>query len=171
MFSLLLGLMFTGMSLGPTIGSVLINRTHKVLSVFYIATGSHVFYACLIWFIVPESLAPMQMQQARKLYDDALRAASVTKKKALFKRVFSFLEPLALLLPGSTGPSQGGNPLKKQRKDWSLFLLALAHGCVLLLIVSSPNTPPVRAHITAYLDVGRDHFKVTIYDTHVWMEL
>lgn len=136
MFSLLLGLMFTGMSLGPTLGSVLINRTHNVLSVFYVATTVHVFYACLIWFVVPESLAPMQMQQARKLYDDALRAASVTKKKALFKRVFSFLEPLVLLLPGSVGPLEGRNPLKKQKKDWSLFLLALAHGCVLLLIVS-----------------------------------
>ena len=135
MFSLLLGLMFTGMSLGPTLGSVLINRTHNVLSVFYIATSVHILYACLIWFVVPESLAPMQMQQARKLYDDAMRVASATKKKALFKRMFSFLEPLALLLPGSVGP-EGGNPLKKQRGDWSLFLLALAHGCVLLLIVS-----------------------------------
>lgn len=136
MFSLLIGLMFTGMSIGPTLGSVLINRTHNVLIVFYIATAVHIVYACLIWFVVPESLAPMQMQQARKLHEDALRTASVTKKKALFKRVFSFLEPLTLLLPASVGPPKGGNPLKKQRGDWSLFLLALANGCVLLLIVS-----------------------------------
>lgn len=128
MFSLLVGLLFSGMSIGPTLGSVIINRTHNVLVVFYVATSVHILNACFIWLVVPESLAPMQMQQARKLHEDALRSASV--KKAFLKRVFSFLEPLALLLPASGGKN-------RQRGDWSLSLLVLANGFVLLLFVSS----------------------------------
>ncbi|KZT71313.1 MFS general substrate transporter [Daedalea quercina L-15889] len=135
-FSLLLGLVFTGMSIGPTLGSLVINRTKNVLFVFYIATAVHIIYACVIWSVVPESLAPMQLQQARKLHEDSVRAASTTKRKAWFRRMFGFLEPMALFLPGHVGPPHAGtgNPLKKPKRDWSLFLLAMANGCVMLLI-------------------------------------
>ncbi|TFY57982.1 hypothetical protein EVJ58_g6698, partial [Rhodofomes roseus] len=132
-FSLLIGLLFIGISVGPTLGSLVINRTHNVLNVFYIATAVHVVFACLVWLVVPESLSPMQLQQARRI---RVVAAATTKKKAWFRRVFGFLEPLALLLPEGLGEPQAANPLKTPKRDWSLFLVALANGFVLVLVGS-----------------------------------
>ncbi|KAH9930705.1 major facilitator superfamily domain-containing protein [Fomitopsis serialis] len=130
-FSLLIGLVFTGMSIGPTLGSLLINRTHNVLIVFYVATVAHILFALSTWFVVPESLAPIQLQQARRLHETGAAAA---KKRPWFQKAFGFLAPLALLLPGAVGEGKQTNPLKKPKRDWSLFLLALANGFVLLLI-------------------------------------
>ena len=69
-FSLMLGLLFCGMALGPTLGGLLISRTNNILSVFYAAATLHATYALLALFVVPESLtkerAKANAEQARQ---------------------------------------------------------------------------------------------------------
>ncbi|CDO72941.1 hypothetical protein BN946_scf185002.g126 [Trametes cinnabarina] len=64
-FSRYLGLLFTGMAIGPTLGGLAIRLSRTFISVFYIAAGLHLVYAFLIWFVIPESLSPAEMHAAR----------------------------------------------------------------------------------------------------------
>lgn len=141
-FSLNLGLVFTGIALGPTLGSLLIRFTGQALSVFYLGGTLHLLYSCLVWFIIPESLTKSHMALAKTRYADSLGQVSLDNDHdrgfvAVFlrnaQRLFSFLRPLAIL-----GPIEevNGNPLKGRRKDWSLTLLAVAYGFTVALMVS-----------------------------------
>ncbi|KAI0093846.1 major facilitator superfamily domain-containing protein [Irpex rosettiformis] len=135
-FSLFLGLTFVGFGIGPTIGSAVVHVTHSALSVFYIAAGMHMFYASMVWLVVPESLSLRRQLQARKLKREKDEAArNGPQKSALahwMSKAFGFLAPLALFWPAAVD----SNPLKRKRRDWNLFLLAVAYGSTILLIGS-----------------------------------
>ncbi|KAI0957937.1 hypothetical protein AcW1_006164 [Taiwanofungus camphoratus] len=134
-FSLFLGLLFTGMSIGPTLGSLLISYTGHALSVFYIAAFVHLLYSLGIWFIIPESLSAAQMADSAKLHEERLEQLRHSRSKGgvlvWLSRIFGFLTPLALLFPAA---AEGGSPMKKKRRDGSLLLLATGYGFAISLM-------------------------------------
>lgn len=128
-FSVYLGLIYTGMAIGPALGGLLIRQSGDLLTVFYYAFSSHLVFASMVWFIVPESLAPTQLSRAKAAYKE-----SKSQSKGGFRaNLMSFFAPLKLFMPVTV--AKGGNPLKA-RKDWNLTLLAATHGLVVMLMVS-----------------------------------
>ncbi|KAI0723991.1 MFS general substrate transporter [Cerioporus squamosus] len=134
-FSLHLGLLFTGMGIGPTLGGLIIRFTGEFIYVFYISAAIHCVYALLVWFIIPESLSRTEMIRARQRHkeaDDEYRSANAHGGFLVFlKRVFAFLTPLSLFLPIDLN---GGNPAKGKRRDWSLLFLVAAFGLTVSLL-------------------------------------
>ncbi|KAG6829195.1 hypothetical protein H0H92_005396 [Tricholoma furcatifolium] len=138
--SLCLGLLFTGMAIGPTIGALLVHFTGKALSVFYASFCMHLIFAAVVCFILPESLLKSQMEKSRAKHEDDLRdrknsEAIAAGALARLKRLFSFLTPLSVFLPTSI---DGGNPLKR-RRDWNMSILAVVYGLTLTIIGSYPT--------------------------------
>ncbi|CAG7846393.1 SubName: Full=Uncharacterized protein {ECO:0000313/EMBL:CCA73304.1} [Serendipita indica DSM 11827] len=140
-FSLLLGLLFTGMACGPLIGAQLISWSGDLLSVFYLAALVHFTYLLLTIFILPESLtkerAAANTEQARKQAEDKKlrRQQEVWQDMSVVQRilrvlghVFFFLEPLSIFVPRKRGP--GG------RRNWNLLIIAITYGCVALIVGS-----------------------------------
>ena len=105
--------------------------------VFYISTAIHVIYSLLVWFVIPESLSPADLRAAQarhKLDVEEYRAAHAHGGPLVFlKRMFAFLQPLALFLPVDL--NKGGNPAKGKRMDWNLTLLIIAYAFVVSLMV------------------------------------
>ncbi|PPQ99088.1 hypothetical protein CVT24_009355 [Panaeolus cyanescens] len=139
-FSLFLGLMFTGMAVGPTLGSLLIRTTQTTLSVFYFAAGMHILYTFLIWFILPESLSKEQRQKSMEKYLEELSDSAEERERnptvgffIKIKKVFAFLSPISVFLPHK---EKNANPLKKARKDWNLTLLAIGYGSTIAMMGS-----------------------------------
>ncbi|KAF8808993.1 MFS general substrate transporter [Phlegmacium glaucopus] len=139
-FSLNLGLMFTGMALGPIVGSLLVRFTGQALSVFYLGGTLHLLYSCLVWFIMPESLTKNHMGLAKARYADEPHRVPLDHGRSLVagflnkaQRLFAFLRPLTIF-----GPIEevNGNPLKAPRKDWDLTFLAIAYGFTVALMGS-----------------------------------
>ncbi|KAF9246164.1 major facilitator superfamily domain-containing protein [Melanogaster broomeanus] len=125
-FSLSLGFMFTGVAVGPIIGGILIRLTGNTLSVFYLATALHAIYTLLAFFVLPESLTRARARGAHLRHNKEM-ANRVDSGRALrvYKGATNFLTPLIVLLPERI---LDGNPLKRSRRDWSLFLIAASYG-------------------------------------------
>lgn len=134
-FSLNLGLLFVGMGIGPTLGSVLIHFTGQILSVFYLTTVVHTLYALSVWFIVPESLTKAQRRQSKIKHEEAKSLGHEGRRSLSFwvNRVFPFITPLGVIMPQI---SASANPLKAKR-DWNLTLVAISYGLMMTLIVCS----------------------------------
>jgi hypothetical protein len=136
-FSLSLGLLSTGIALGPTLGSLLIHFTGQVLSVFYMAGCLHLMYSLMVWFIIPESLPKGQMELAKARYANSVPANPDSRLDARFarivRRLFSFLVPLTILGPTE---NKSRSALKGRRKDWNLTLLAVAYSLTVAMMVS-----------------------------------
>ena len=136
-FSLSLGLLTSGVALGPIIGGLLIRSTGQTLSVFYLAGCLHLIYSLMVWFIFPESLTKGQMELAKARYANSLPADSGSSLFARFariaRRLFSFLMPLAILGPAE---KQARHTIKGRGKDWNLTFLAVAYGLTVAMMVS-----------------------------------
>jgi hypothetical protein len=138
MFSLGLGLMFTGIAIGPTLGGLLIHATRQVISVFYAASVVHFLYAILVWMVIPESLTSSQMAASRRkhavdMQQDLTDAPVAVNILVRIKRMFKFLSPLAVFIPEKA--EKGRNVLQTQKRDWSLSLLAASYGFTMLILV------------------------------------
>ncbi|KAF9647561.1 MFS general substrate transporter [Thelephora ganbajun] len=129
-FSIYLGLVYIGMAIGPAFGGLLIRQSGDLLTVFYYAFASHLCFACTIWFVVPESLAPTQLSRAKAAYNER-KARARGGIGGVLAHLVSFLAPLKLFIPVTV--ATGDNPLKR-RKDWNLTLLAAAYGLVIMLV-------------------------------------
>ena len=130
--------MFTGFAFGPTVGGLIIRATHEVMSVFYGALIVHCIYACMIWFVIPESLTSNTMRLAAEKYRISL--VTTSRRTGLASRVkkwFSFLTPLAVFVPSR--PHVGTTPLKAGKRDWSLTLVAIVYALILSINVSYPS--------------------------------
>jgi MFS family permease len=127
-FSIYLGLVYIGMAIGPAFGGLLIRQSGDILTVFYYAFASHISFASMVWFFIPESLAPTQLFRAKVAYSQS----KAQVKSGTLARLASFLAPLKLFIPVTV--ATGSNPLKR-RKDRNLTLLAAAHGFVIMLAV------------------------------------
>ncbi|KAH8985716.1 MFS general substrate transporter [Lactarius akahatsu] len=117
-FSRLLGVLFTGVALGPSLGGLIEHLSGKLYVVFYIALGLHVITACFFWLIIPESLLPAQMDFAR-------RAHRASNQGRFPSWVFGFFAPLTVFAP--VARKDGVTPQKSLKKDWSLTWLALSY--------------------------------------------
>jgi MFS family permease len=139
-FSLMLGLLFCGIALGPTLGGLLISETGDLLSVFYIAAALHVVYLFMALFVVPESLtkeaALENAEVARmKAEQDAILLAkqeeNMTPARKRIHRIlrtaFFFLSPLDIFVPHNVEGSR--------RREWNLTAVAISYGLVVLLMV------------------------------------
>lgn len=128
--------MFTGFGLGPTLGGLIIHFTGSVLSVFYLATATHLFYAALVIFVIPESLSARRMAEARQRRQEQLAAAAAAPKPhrvaAWARSVFGFLSPLQIFHPVRVDAKTGA---LAKKKDWNLFLVAMAFGCTISVMV------------------------------------
>jgi MFS family permease len=138
--SLSVGLMFVGVAVGPTFGSLLVRATGQALSVFYVAVIFMLLYSFFLWFILPESITEQQMTQARANYSDELLRAAQPEPNftaALLhkiRRAVTFLSPLSIFLPSSL--ESPNNAANKHMRDWTLTLLALAYGCTISTMVT-----------------------------------
>lgn len=144
-FSLTVGLLFVGMAIGPTVGSLLIRATGHVLSVFYLATTVHMIYALLVWFVIPESLSKRSMVKSQRRFEvqtaeEEAQARMMREEGGfsvramlVFKKTFRFLSPLSVMAPVKIQPLGGGKP----RRDWNLTLFALGAGFAMIVFVSS----------------------------------
>jgi MFS family permease len=127
-FSVYLGLVYIGMAVGPAFGGLLIRQSGDLLTVFYFAFAIHLSFACMVWFAIPESLAPTQLFRAKVAHsENKARTGS-----GVLAHLASFFAPLSLFMPVTV--ATGDNPLKR-RRDWNLTLLAAAHGFVMMLMV------------------------------------
>ena len=153
-FSLSLGLLFIGMALGPTLGSLLIAGTGSAVSVFYAATACHICYSCLIWFVLPESLTRSAMMKSRRRHAIRLEEEEQKRKerearggatgsprlgksvirasRRILKRAFAFMSPLSVFAPVRDEASE-----KTGKSDWSLTSIAAGFGFYTLVVVSS----------------------------------
>ncbi|KAJ7228026.1 major facilitator superfamily domain-containing protein [Mycena haematopus] len=141
-FSLLLGLIFTGFSVGPAMGGLLV-RYAGLLSVFYFATFVHGAFSLLSFTLLPESLTKSKMQAASTLYRESLRVLDEQEKSFLVRlqRLFAFLKPLTIFFAASNE--------RGRRSDWTLTLLALSCG----FTVSIMGSLSVKfQYIIAYFD-------------------
>jgi len=119
------------MAVGPALGGLLIRQSGDLLAAFYYAFLNHFLFACMVWFIIPDSLAPTQLARAKAAYNKTMARAR-GGIAGLFAHLVSFLTPLKLFAPVAV--ATGDNPLKR-RKDWNLTLMAAAHGLVVMLAV------------------------------------
>jgi hypothetical protein len=124
---------FIGIPFGPILGSLLVHFTGRPLSVFYAAGLLHFLYACMVWFIIPESLSLRQMKLLRYKYMEMVGGGRMS---GIARRLTALLSPLRLLIPEVTSQVQGGSgPWKRKGRDWNLTLVAGAYGCTIMLIV------------------------------------
>ncbi|KAF9469426.1 major facilitator superfamily domain-containing protein [Collybia nuda] len=134
-FSLSMGLIFAGMSIGPTLGSLLIHTTGHTLSVFYVDGAAHLIFALCILFVVPESRSPTDCRLSRVKY------ATEKPSGSLWRRFLAFLSPLSVFWPS---PVLVEGSLKVGR-NWDLLLIALSYG----LAVTIMDTFNVRFQYTS----------------------
>ncbi|KAJ7054518.1 major facilitator superfamily domain-containing protein [Mycena amicta] len=119
-FSVVMGSMLIGVGVGPIIGSLILRIFHDPLSVFYFAVALRLIHTLFIWTVLPESLTEPQMRDSAARYHEDGRGLN---------SVYVLFKPLAIFWPKNT--SSNGH-----RRNWNLFLLALADG-VMLLAASS----------------------------------
>ena len=103
----------------------------NLIIVWYLALTIHVCYACMIWFVIPESLTKEKMAESKRLYVEELSSGSA-RSVSWVKRIFGFLAPLNVFLV----QPKGVNPLKKMKGRWNLPLIAVSYGLTTMLYVS-----------------------------------
>lgn len=148
--------MFTGLAIGPTVGSLLIRSTGVIISVFWLTLAVHLLYAVLIFAGLPEPLSQRRMMASRKKYADELRddaedraSCSTPGWRMRAKRLFKFLAPLSILLPNFVENDR--KPLKTKERDWTLALIAVAYGFTISIIVSSASISCSSSLLTRFL--------------------
>lgn len=138
-FSLFAGLLFSGIAVGPTIGSIIIRTTGSLLSIFYITAAVHILYALLVTTIMPESLSLRRMLKSRRLYNEQIEEANRVPGKrgvwSAFKKLFGFLSPLALFYQAPAVVDS--HPLRRPKKDRNLLLVAIGFGFLVSVVVNS----------------------------------
>jgi MFS family permease len=142
-FSLFLGVFFTGIALGPTLGGLLIRLTHNALSVFYAAAILHLIYATFLCIVIPESLSRPKMVASQARYQQGLKDLKEAREGvsvgllARIKRLFGFLSPLMMFIPKHT---EERKPLKGYKMDWNLTLVAAGFGFMAMILVGVLNS-------------------------------
>ncbi|KAJ7753728.1 hypothetical protein B0H16DRAFT_1722928 [Mycena metata] len=132
LFTVVLGLVWAGSSIDVKLGDFVLQKTSSLLWVFYTAAALRIIHACLVWFILPESLTREQMHRTTVAHQEThLSTTSEPLPLLWFKRLFFFLKPLSMLFPEKVSPAN--SPV---RRDWSLTILVAASATMVL--VSSP---------------------------------
>lgn len=167
-FSLVVGLVFVGYSIGPTLGSLIITWTGSTLSVFHFSTLIHGLYVLAALFIIPESLSAAQMAEFRRAHHEEGKRLAEERAEggvtAWLMSAFGFLRPLALLLPVTIVTPEG-----KTQRSWSLFLLAAGYGSMISLKVRRAINLARASALTGM--IGRHHVRIPIHVANVWMDV
>jgi MFS family permease len=110
------GCLFTGIAIGPLFAGYVVKLTGKVVSMFYIALGCHIFFLLFLLLIIPESLSKARQYAAREKYRLDMEAMEPSAEWIKQARSFNLFAPLKVLYP--TGP--GSSPAVR----WNLLFLA-----------------------------------------------
>ena len=122
-----MGAYYAGSGLGPLF-SAFIARAFGPVSVFYAGICVHLIFLLLVFFVIPESLVPAQMESAQQQYVRDLElhhAASGGVLADAKKAVLNVVEPLAVLLPSAW--SFGLPSIRLPSRSWGLFISAMAY--------------------------------------------
>lgn len=99
----------------------------------------HLFYALLVWIVLPESLTKRQMSAARARHEEALKGLKDAQDAGVavgllmrMQRAFAFLSPLMLFVPARV---ESVNPLKAGTRNWNLTFVAVSYGLVMMIMV------------------------------------
>ncbi|KAF9039315.1 major facilitator superfamily domain-containing protein [Panaeolus papilionaceus] len=142
-FLLAMALMLISAAVGPTMGSLLISKTHNVLSVFYFGGILHLLLLIITLFVLPESVSMEKRQRSKEIYLRDLHNRSSGQEDqdpssngiARLHRLLPFLWSLAVFLPTQ---EKNRNPLRRIKRDWSLTLVALGYGDAATATVAYP---------------------------------
>ncbi|KZV68329.1 MFS general substrate transporter [Peniophora sp. CONT] len=126
-YSLLMGAYYAGSGLGP-LSSAFIAHAFGPVSVFYAGICIHLIFLVLVFFVIPESLVPAQMETAQQQHKRDLELHHVASGGLLAdlkKAGLSVGEPLAVFLPSSW--SFGIPSIRLPSRSWGLTVIALAY--------------------------------------------
>ncbi|KAL5529764.1 hypothetical protein ACEPAG_5749 [Sanghuangporus baumii] len=145
-FSLTLGLRFTGMAIGPTLCALIVHFTGTPIAALVLVIGTHIVYALMMLFVVPESLPPEKRAENRRVWHETRNAGAsgddrgtensisdriVQKSRSLVRSVLAFLRPLSV-----AGPIIVTQPSGKIHKDWSLTFIVVSNGLASMILAS-----------------------------------
>lgn len=145
-FALFSGLFYIGVSLGPALGSMALQKTSMpTMGLFYIAVAANSLNLFFIPFLLPESLppAPDSTLSTHSLREDAHSGSTplvAAKPSSIWRRffigTFGFMGPLRVLLPKRN--QLNDSVIQRSVWDIDLTLLGVASFCAFLLNVNSP---------------------------------
>lgn len=140
-FAFFTGIVFAGLAVGPALGGVLAKKT-GLMSPFYFCLGAHVLYLIVTMFILPESVSPERLEDAKKQHRRDVEEHTYTLRSTLLVP----LKPLAMLLPKQVSAPEPLSPddegegeaaashisVSRKPKTWqsldaNLFILSLAY--------------------------------------------
>ncbi|KAJ6567068.1 hypothetical protein B0H19DRAFT_1067311 [Mycena capillaripes] len=107
--------------------------THNFRSVFYLGAALRFIHASLIWSVLPESLTTVKMQRASLAHRGNSPPSDQLTMLQRFQSLFSFLEPLSILLPEKISDENSA----KVWRDGNLTFVVLSFGAMLLAAVGS----------------------------------
>lgn len=143
-FSLFLGLMMSGMAIGPTISSKIVDLKDDILLPFYIILVLLIFVFGFSLYVIPESLSKLQQIESNNQHQILLKELQMDfnrhcvddqdGQKIWFyhsrlsfyqfrKMYFNFLKPLMILWPTK---SIDQNP-ENHSRDWKLTFIGMAY--------------------------------------------
>lgn len=116
------GLRYTGMALGPTFASFLVQFFDTPVASVYFMVGNHIIYFILVFFVIPESLGVDRKEENRRLWEAAARASN--RYNQVISLAHMFLRPFDVLKPRIVHSVL----LDRSHKDWSLACIAVSWG-------------------------------------------
>lgn len=96
------GCLFTGIAIGPIVAGYIVKATGKIVTIFWILAGVHVFFIMFVGLFVPESLSKKRQVIAREKHNSALQEQSPDSSRL---RNLNPFEPLKVLWPTGPGSS------------------------------------------------------------------
>ena len=149
MFGYVHGCLFSGIALGPILAGYIIKYTGEILSIFYIAMGSHLAFVLFLFFLVPDSLSKERQKAAQHKWkysknngdhtyggiggDDVVGAMwyiGVTWAKTR-----NFFKPLQILYPTGEGSNRAvrRNLIFLAAVDFTMFGVAMGSMTVVVI--------------------------------------
>ncbi|KAL5489752.1 hypothetical protein ACEPAI_4584 [Sanghuangporus weigelae] len=145
-FSLTLGLRFMGMAIGPTLCALIVHFTGTPIAALVLVIATHIVYALMMLFVVPESLSSEKRAENRRVWRETRNAGAsgdeqgsensisnriVQKSRSLVRSALAFLRPLSV-----AGPITVTQPSGKIHKDWSLTFIVVSNGLASMILAS-----------------------------------
>lgn len=132
------GCLFTGVALGPLFAGYIIKLTGKIVSVFYVSLGFHLFFILFLLFVIPESLSKSRQLLAREKHRISIEATGPAADWINQARSFNLFAPLKVLYPTGPGasPAVRRNLLLLAAVDTIIFGVAMGSLSVVILYVN-----------------------------------
>ncbi|KAJ5908270.1 hypothetical protein N7495_000952 [Penicillium taxi] len=145
-FGLFHGILFLGISIGPSGAALIIKKTGSSLLVFYLGVSLHILFCLAIAFIVPESLSKQRQLAARELHHKKQAGTDATRWYSWRSlNPINLFTPLGILLPAVGRPStlfpnrKGATPALRRNiillstLDTVVFSVALGTASVIII--------------------------------------